>query len=175
MQADARPETHQDWSAYISRVVFEGEAELAARMRARPETAALLRRLEQLTAGARSLRLPASDLVHGDFVLNNVLVRDARPVLVDAAHAGKGTRAYDLVTLLMETAVGGDYTVPSLADQARIANEALAIVGRAGVLVCVACRMMHLLVFGEDNWRTQVPGTVAKCHAFLDDLERAVG
>jgi len=171
LQADARPNTDQDWSAYIHRVVFEGEAELAARMRARPETEALLRRLEQLTAPARDLPLPAEDLVHGDFVLDNVVVRGGQPYLVDTAHAGKGTRAYDLATLLMETTVGGDYSDPSVSDQRRLERECVAIIGRLGFLVCVACRVMHLLVFGGVHWGAEVPRTVAKCFAFLDSLE----
>jgi hypothetical protein len=171
LQADARPDTDQDWSAYIHRVMFEGEAELAARMRERPETNDLLRRLEQLTAAARDLQLQANDLVHGDFVLNNVLVRDGQPYLVDAAHAGKGTRAYDLATLLIETTVGGDYAAPSTSDQRRLERECVAIVGRLGCLVCVGCRIIHLLVFGGVHWGEEVPRTVTKCHAFLDSLE----
>lgn len=171
LQASARPETDQDWSAYIHRVVFEGEAELAARMRARPETAALLRRLERMTAGARDLRLPTDDLVHGDFVLGNMLVRDGAPYVVDAAHAGKGTRVYDLATLLMETAVGADYEPPSRADRRRLEREAVAIAGRDAFLVCVACRVMHLLLFGGVHWDEHVPETVARCEAFLDGLE----
>lgn len=173
LQADMRPRTDQDWSAYIQRVVFEGEADLAARMRSRPETAALLRRLERLTGDARDLRLPTTDLVHGDFVLNNMIVCGDTPYLVDAAHAGKGTRVYDLATLLMETTVGGDYISPSLVDQQRLHDGCVAIVGRAGLMVCVAGRMMHLLVFGGDDWGDHIPAMVARCDAFLDSLEDA--
>lgn len=170
-QADARPDTDQDWSAYIRRVVFEGEADLATRMRAQPDTAVLQLRLERMTADARHMSLPANDLVHGDFVLGNMLVRDDVPYLVDAAHAGKGTRAYDLATLLMETTVGGDCTPPTLADQRRLERECVALVGRLGFLVCVACRIMHLLVFGGVHWDEQVRRLVARCDAFLDSLE----
>ena len=148
LQANARPVTEQDWSAYIHRVVFEGEAHLTSRMRSRPETTGLLRRLDGMIADARDLRLPSTDLVHGDFAPNNMLVRGDQPYLVNAAHAGKGTRVYDLATLLMETTVGGDYTAPSIADRHRLERECVAIVGDLGFLVCVACRMMHLLVFG---------------------------
>lgn len=142
-------------------------------MRARPETAALQRRLEQLTAEAQGIRLPTDDLVHGDFVLNNMVVRDGQPYLLDTAHAGKGTRAYDLATLLMETTVGGDYVGPSIKDQRRLERESVALVGRPGFLVCVACRIMHLLVFGGVNWSDEVPRAVAKCVSFLDSLASA--
>ena len=109
--------------------------------------------------------------MHGDFVLNNMVVRDGQPYLLDAAHAGRGIRAYDLATLLMETTVGGDYVAPSVDDQRRLERECVAIVGRSGFLVCVACRIMHLLVFGGVNWSDDVPPAVAKCGAFLDSLE----
>ena len=155
LQADAQPQTDQDWSAYIQRVVFEGEADLAIRMRAHPVTATLQRRLEQMTAGA----------------LSNMLVRDDVPYVVDTAHAGKGTRAYDLATLLMETTVGGDHTPPSLVDQRRLERECVALVGREGFLVCVACRIMHLLVFGGVHRDEHVPRAVAGCNAFLDGLQ----
>lgn len=171
LQADIRPETPQDWSGYIHRVVFENGDGLAARMRGRPETAALLRRLEHLTSGFRGLRLPTADLVHGDFVLNNMIVRDDRVYLVDAAQAGKGTRAYDLATLLMETTVGGDYTTPALSDRRRLEQECVAIVGRPGLLICIACRMILLLVFGGDHWGDHIPPMVAGCETFLDGLE----
>lgn len=175
LQAGARPVSDQDWSGYIERCVFEGEADLAGRMRARPETATLQHRLEQITAEGRGIRLPTDDLVHGDFVLNNMVVRDGQPYLLDAAHAGKGTRAYDLSTLLMETTVGGDYVAPSIKDQRRLERESVAIVGRPGFLVCVACRIMHLLVFGGVNWSDDLPRAVAKCFSFVDSLASVRG
>jgi Ser/Thr protein kinase RdoA (MazF antagonist) len=171
LQADARPQTDQDWSSYVHRVVFSGEAGLAARMRAHAQTSVLFERLESLVRDARDLRLPTDDLVHGDFVLNNMLVRDGQPYLVDAAHAGKGTRAYDVATLLMETTVGGDYATPSIADQRRLERHGVAIAGRLGFLVCVACRIMHLLMFGGDHWSDEVAHAVTKCESFLDSLE----
>src|SRR3989442_4745425 len=175
MQAGARPVTDQDWSGYIERCVFQGAADLVARMRERPETATLQHRLEQLTGGTHGIRLPSDDLVQGDFVLNNIVVREGQPYLLDAAHAGKGTRAYDLATLLMETTVRDDYVAPSIKDQRRLERECVALVGRPGFLVCVACRIMHLLVFGGVNWSEEVPLAVAKCDAFLDSLESVRG
>lgn len=171
LQAGTRPETTQDWSRYIYRCVFEGEAGLAERMRARPETAVLQLRLEALVAPARGLALPVDDLVHGDMVLNNIVVRDGQPVLLDAAHAGKGTRVYDLATLLVETSVGREYVPPAPGVRLRLEQECLAVAGRGAFVVSVACRMMHLLVFGGVNWGDDVPDSVRRCHAFLDELE----
>lgn len=170
LQADVRPETDQDWSAYIHRVVFDGEADLVARMRARPVTAALLSRLERLTAGARSLRLPITDLVHGDFVLRNMLVADGSLRIIDTANVGKGTRAYDLACLLLETTVEDGWSDPTI-DPRRLEDACLALVGPAGLRVCLTGRMLHYLVFGL-SWRDYDPSElVAKCGSFIERYE----
>ncbi len=172
LQADLRPRTDHDWSRYIHRVLFEGEGGVVARMRERAETEDLWERLERVTAGARDLQLPTTDLVHGDFVLLNVLVGEGAPYLIDTAHVGKGTRAYDLATLLMETTVGDDWSDPSGTDRRRLQEKCLELVGRSELLLCVAVRMLDLIVFGLDHWETaKMPAMVAKCDAFLDSLE----
>lgn len=171
LQADMNPETEQDWSSYIHRVVFDGAGELTARMRARPVTAALLQRLEHLTADARSLRLPTTDLVHGDFVLRNMLVADGSLRIIDTAHVGKGTRAYDLAALLLETTAEDRWVDPPI-ESKRLEDECLAIVGPAGLGVCLVGRMLHYLVFGE-SWRDYDPSSlVARCASFIERYER---
>jgi hypothetical protein len=170
LQASVPPETDRDWSSYIHRVVFDGEADLLARMRARPMTAALLGRLERLTAGARSFRLPITDLVHGDFVLRNMLVADGSLRIIDTAHLGRGTRAYDLACLLLETTVEDGWTDPTI-DRRRLEDACVALVGPAGLRVCLVGRMLHYLVFGE-SWRDYDPSElVAKCGSFIERYE----
>ena len=170
LQANIAPETDRDWSSYIHRVVFEGEADLVARMRARSVTAALLGRLERLTAGARSLRLPTADLVHGDFVLRNMLVADGSLRIIDTAHLGRGTRAYDLACLLLETTVEDGWADATI-DRRRLEDACLALVGPAGLCVCLIGRMLHYLVFGE-RWRDQDPSElVVKCGSFIERYE----
>src|SRR6185503_13063659 len=132
--------TEADWSSYTHRVVFDGAADLVARMRARPVTAELLKRLEHLTADVRTLRLPTTDLVHGDFVLRNMLVADGALRIIDTAHIGKGTRAYDLACLLLETTVEDGWADPTI-DPRRLEDECLALVGPAGLRVCLVGRM----------------------------------
>lgn len=172
LQAGVRPESEQDWSSYIHRVVFEGEADLAARMRARPVTAALLGRLERLTEDARSLQLPNTDLVHGDFVLRNMLVADGSLRIIDTAHMGKGTRAYDLAALLLETTVENGWADPTI-DPKRVEAACLSIVGPVGLRVCLVGRMLHYLVFG-DSWKDYDPSSlVASCGSFIERYERS--
>ena len=161
LQADMHPVTQQDWSSYIHGVVFDGEADLVARMRSRRVTAELLTRLEHLTAGADSLALPTTDLVHGDFVLRNMLVSDGSLRIIDTAHVGKGTRAYDLACLLLETTVEDGWADPT-DDPRRVESECLAIVGPAELRVCIVGRMLHYLVFG-DSWRDYDPISMCSC------------
>jgi hypothetical protein len=171
LQEDMRPVTEQDWSSYIHDVVFNGAADLVPRMRARPVTAQLLARLERLTVDARSLRLPTTDLVHGDFVLRNMLVADGSLRIIDTAHVGKGTRAYDLACLLLETTIEDGWADPTV-DPLRVESECLSIIGPAELRVCLVGRMLHYLVFG-DSWRDYDPTTlVAKCGSFLERYER---
>jgi aminoglycoside phosphotransferase (APT) family kinase protein len=170
LQADVAPATDQDWSSYIHSVVFAGAADLVARMRARPVTAQLLARLERLTIDARSLRLPTTDLVHGDFVLRNILVDDGSLRIIDTAHVGKGTRAYDLACLLLETTIEDGWADPRL-DPQRVESECLSIIGEAQLRVCLVGRMLHYLVFG-DSWRDYDPSDlVAKCGSFIERYE----
>ena len=170
MQTDLRPVIEQDWSSYIHRVVFDGAGDLAARMRARPVTAELLGRLEGLTANARSLHLPTTNLVHGDFVLRNMLVSNGALRIIDTAHVGKGTRAYDLACLLLETTIEDGWADPTV-DPQRVESECLSIIGGAGLRVCLVGRMLHYLVFG-DSWQDHDPSDlVAKCGSFIERYE----
>jgi aminoglycoside phosphotransferase (APT) family kinase protein len=172
LQTGIAPDTEHDWSTYIHAVVFEGAADLVARMRARPVTAELLARLERLVADARSLRLPSTDLVHGDFVLRNMVVSDGGSLgIIDTAHLGRGTRAYDLACLLLETTVEDGWADADL-DPRRVEDECISIVGPAGLRVCLVGRMLHYLVFGDD-WRDYDPSDlVAKCGSFIERYEQ---
>lgn len=165
VQAGLQPRTDQDWSAYIHQVVFDQDPNGdLARLRSRPDTTRFAARLEELTAPARALELPSSDLVHGDFTPRNMLVRDGVPYLIDAAHAGKGTRAYDLAVLLIDS----QWSDPSGDAQQRVLDEALALVGTHGLRLCLAARMIVLMEWGGRHWPADVPRAVERCDALLD-------
>jgi hypothetical protein len=171
VQADRLPETRRNWSESVWRVVFAGGDGLADRMRGNPESARLLRRVEELTAGARALRLPSNDLVHGDFGLVNVLVRDGRCFVIDADHAGRGCRAIDLAELLTSATVGRYSPELLESDARRIKEECVALVSGTGLRVCVAATMMGLVAFALDH-STKASLYIARCHDLLDTLEQ---
>ncbi|MFB7763310.1 MULTISPECIES: phosphotransferase [Streptomyces] len=57
--------------------------------------------LDALVASFGQVELPSEDLVHGDFRLDNVLLRWGRVVaVIDIEALGSGTRAFDYATLL---------------------------------------------------------------------------
>ncbi|MFG2736317.1 phosphotransferase family protein [Streptomyces harbinensis] len=57
--------------------------------------------LDALVASFGQVELPSEDLVHGDFRLDNVLLRSGRvAAVIDTEALGSGTRAFDYATLL---------------------------------------------------------------------------
>ena len=108
--------------------------------------------------------------ISGDFVLRNMLVADGSVRIIDAAHVGKGTRAYDLACLLLETTTEDGWADPTI-DPQRVESECLSIVGEAELRVCLVGRMLHYLVFG-DSWNDYDPSDlVAKCGSFIERYE----
>jgi hypothetical protein len=171
LQAARRPDTWRNWSEAVWRIVFDGADGLAARMSKQPESARLLRRLEELTATARGLRLPSNDLVHGDFGPVNVLVRDGTCYVIDADHAGRGCRAIDLAELLASATVGRYSPELPDSDARRIKQECVTLVGTSGLHVCIAATMMGLIAFALDH-STRASLYVSRCHDLLDRLEK---
>lgn len=116
-QAGRNPDTDRDWSAYMRNVLWEEESGQVARLEARSETAAFVGRLRAMTDHLRDVRLPSEDLVHGDFTIENVLFDGPRAFVIDVEWLGKGTRAYDLATLLLD--VSTDESLASIATRRR--------------------------------------------------------
>lgn len=170
VQADLVPVTDRDWSAYARDTVFHGAFGFADRMRTARGSAELLRRLEDITRGTRDVGLATADVVHGDFTPHNLLLVEGKAVVVDAEFAGKGTRAYDLATLLHTVVTDGRVASGTTVVE-RLRSECERLVGADGLKLCVAARMMGVVAFGFDHWPADVDGYVGRCHAFLDLLD----
>jgi tRNA A-37 threonylcarbamoyl transferase component Bud32 len=167
-QADLVPDSGHDWSAYVRRTVFEDPAGDLARLRDHAATACLAADIARAVDPMRAVRLPENDLVHGDFTLRNVIVRDGRPYLVDAGHAGKGTRAYDLATFLVDEAQ------LSPGHRRRVLEECRSVGGTDGALICAVSRMIVLMEWGLRHWPpSDVPRAVERCEALIEELQGA--
>lgn len=167
-QAGLRPSTEWDWSSYVRRTLFEDGDGFATRMRTHPDTARLLRRIEAATAGLRADELPVSDVVHGDFTIENAVFREGVASVVDAEFSGKGTRAYDLATLLVDSAI--QVQPPDARIIGRLRDECLGLVGSRGLLLCASTRLVGLAAWGFDHWPADLPAFAGRCDGLLDSL-----
>ncbi|MBC8163443.1 MAG: phosphotransferase [Roseiflexaceae bacterium] len=148
-QADRNPTPQADWqhswSRYAHAVVFANESDWTARIRrATPATVQLLDGIAQLVAPFQSLVLPNTDIVHGDFSIENVLADHGRITgIIDMCYAGYGTRAIDLATLLHFAYVhdSGELVRQGLQQQIR------QLVDHAGLCVCLAYRIIAMLAW----------------------------
>lgn len=148
-----------DVSSWVSSILFEGwehwweTAEVAA--------PAISRRLHAFLAPAAGRRLPLADIVHGDYNLTNVLVTD-RVVsgVIDWDHAGLGSRAVDLASLLFEW------------HRLHLSGREVAVDGHARIVARI------ITVAGDAGLRSAVTyGAVARLalsaqRRKLDDLEQ---
>jgi hypothetical protein len=165
-QSDLQPEIDADWSQYVRRVVVEATSPHAPRLRTRADTSALLDRVLDMVARATASDLATADLVHGDLTLENTIVSEGAAYLIDAEFLGKGSRAYDLATLLVHASTGE--IGASAATITRLRAECVALVGLDGTLLCAATRILGLVDFGFDHWSTDIPRFIARANAFLD-------
>ena len=170
LQAGLAADHRRNWSRHIWRVIFETDPTVEARLEALPATAVVLDRVRALSRDLREVALPTSDLVHGDCVQDNVLIKDGTAYLIDAEHCGKGPRAHDLATLLFEATVGGHPLRPSTAGARSIAEECIAQIGREGLLLCVISTTIEFLAFGLDHWTADVPNVASRCGELLSAL-----
>lgn len=170
-QANQHIATEQNWSAYVWRVVFAGESGWAAALRGHsPATADLLAAVEALTRRYRGTRLPTADVVHGDFLPDNVLVLDGRvTAVIDFAAAGRGTRAIDLARLLVWS-----YDDLEAALRGRLIARIRDIAGVAGLAICLADQIIGLVAFMIDHRApADVERAIQQGWRLLDDLKTA--
>jgi Ser/Thr protein kinase RdoA (MazF antagonist) len=142
LQADVGPRLGEggwDISWWTGVVVFEGwEHWWDAAQAAAPQTS---RRLLRFLEPAWGHRLPATDLVHGDLNLTNLLgAHGAITGVVDWDDLGIGCRAADLAGLLLDwhrlRLAGGEGLAP--AGAGRLVRRIVEIVGEDGLRCVVA-------------------------------------
>jgi aminoglycoside phosphotransferase (APT) family kinase protein len=140
------PDPDQNWSQYAHAVVFADESgwrELIGGLSVR--TRALLEVIDEGTKPFAGENLPETDLVHGDFIPDNILVHDGTVVaVIDNTHFGRGTRAIDLAALIHYSRLYGYSAVV----QNRLVQEAKSMSPPPGVLaVCLSYRVMAMLAW----------------------------
>lgn len=137
------------WSLYAHEVVFANASDWAALLRrSTPATAQLLAGIERVVAPFEGLSLPNTDIVHGDFNIENVLAVQGRLTgVIDMLFAGYGTRAIDLATLL-HFAYTHDYG-PAVRE--RLQERIRAIIGHGGVCICLTYRIIAMVAWAIER------------------------
>jgi aminoglycoside phosphotransferase (APT) family kinase protein len=147
----------QDWAAYIWRSVFSDSSRWrAALARHSPDAQAAGDSIARLAAPFAGVRLADGDLVHMDFGLQNLLVRNGALVaVVDLEGIGRGAAAIDLVTLLF-SAHGNQAATERTLD--RLVAHALARDGGPVLSVCLAGALFDWCIYATGGWE---PAAVA--------------
>ena len=166
-QAGQASSPEQNWAAYVRAVVFAGESGWADSLRQHSAaTRSVLTRLERLVADKQSCCVQMDDIVHGDLVIDNVLVDGARVTgIVDWDAAGSDDRVLDLAKLLFSS-----YTNQPVRDLLRA--RILELRGRTSLEVHLAyCILAQLDWSIHHHAPAAVDDAVALAHTIMQDLE----
>lgn len=139
----------RDWSRYDHDVVFgDHNDNRAAVAQSSPEGARLVDILTRLTQDHEDVVVPSSDLVHGDFNPENILVADGQlTAVIDVEAIGRGSRLHDLATLLLYAWLWGDQDVTD-----RLTLECRTVAAPGWMEVTLSAVTVDLLAFGVRHW-----------------------
>ncbi len=153
-----------DWSRHARDVVFADASGWASALHAcSPQTRNLLHALQARARPFVATPLPTDDVVHGDFLPENVLVRDGRvAAVIDTAALGYGPRVLDLARVFMWWYADMDHAARRLLRE-RIA----AIATPAERAICLACQIIDVLAFVIEYHPGDVGAMVERGHAVL--------
>lgn len=166
LQAGRAISGEQDWSDYVTRVVFTGESGWAGSLRGHSgATLEVLGRIERAVAGKRGYRRVGDDIVHGDLGLGNLLAHGGRiSGIVDWDAAGCGDRALDLAKLFF-------YSYENAPIRERLRGRIVALAGHDGLCVYAAYTILAQLDWSIGHQpQSAVAEGVALAHAILGDL-----
>ena len=147
LQADQRRATDRvwpDWSRVMQDVIFAGASGWTELLQAHSlATRSLLAALYAVALPYAGAALSTTDIVHGDFLPENVLVRGGRVLaVIDFAQMGYGTRAHDLARVF----VWRYNDIPAL-PRRRLADHIAAITTPAERTICLAYAVIDVLAY----------------------------
>lgn len=168
-QNGLNPDPGYNWSSYVARCArneADGDPRPAVRRLGRPGVE-LIEHFDTVLSAYGEIRLPADDLVHGDFNTCNVIARDGEVRgVIDLEGFGSGTRAIDDAWLLREAYVRG--AEPTAIAVIRQAGEAVA--GPGVLAMCAAATAFDITRFQLAHDPAGLPAVIAGLHRMADDL-----
>lgn len=156
-----------DWSRHAREVVFAGASGWADALRTfSPASRAFLRLILDQARPFATTTLPTNDVVHGDFVAENVLVHDGHvAAVIDFAAAGCGTRVLDLARLLVWW-----YADMAVAQRERLLEQITAIATPAERAICMAYGLIDVIAYVIDHYPDDVASIVDRGSQIMDEL-----
>lgn len=156
-----------NWSRYAREVVFAGASGWTESLRTfSPATRGLLDALLERAQPFAVAPLSTADIVHGDFLPENVLVHDGRvAAVIDFAGAGCGTRAIDLARLLVWW-----HADMATAQRHRLCERLASIATPAEHAICVAFGVIDVLAFVIERYPSSVEAFVERGFRILEEV-----
>jgi aminoglycoside phosphotransferase (APT) family kinase protein len=157
----------QDWSWYVKDMLFSGDSSHTHAMaQFSQETSALAFEVKGLVAGLQGEPLRTTDIVHGDFVLGQVLFRGSGVGgVIDWDQVGHGDRTTDLAALWLSM-----MELPAPRDTVMAQMQSIATPGV--IKLCAAHKMLLTVGWHINKVGGDVPGAVAQARAGLELLRQ---
>src|SRR5262249_18599258 len=158
IQAGLRPDAVVDWSDWVRGSVLEGWDDMRAPVKAGfPLGDQIVAQADRIAAACAGTELPTADLVHGNLGLDNLLqTPHGGRVATDAQSAGRGSRVYDAVGVIL-TAAGAEESTPE--GEQLLIDYSLRVSGPEILALCMASTAISMAeAYLRHGRETDAPG-----------------
>jgi aminoglycoside phosphotransferase len=157
----------QDWSWYVMDMLFKGEStHTHALAQYSQETSSLAFEIKGLIAGLQGKVLRTTDIVHGDFVLPQILfVGPDVTGVIDWDQVGHGDRTTDLAALWLSV-----IDQPAARDQ--VMKHMLAVSDSQAIKICAAHKMFLNIGWTINKVGGDVPSAITQARTALELLRQ---
>lgn len=127
LQRDAAPEPDPEWPVKLVNLITKGDPSLdvhPVRLRAHPVGRAILRKTQLALDACHPRHLRSTDIVHGDFAPENLLVNNGHiSAVIDWEQSRAGDAAFDLAGMIYDIELGNKADPDVLAELYRSINS----------------------------------------------------
>ncbi len=139
IQAGLGKESDNNWSDYVYNVVYNDASGWKSNVSSySSESSELVSTIEVILAQFRDTVLPTNDVVHGDFLTDNILQNNGEIVsIIDFESSGKGCRAIDLAQLFVWSDIDLELRKVILDRMILVSNKSISIICLAYEMICI--------------------------------------
>jgi aminoglycoside phosphotransferase len=157
----------QDWAWYVKDLLYRGDStHTHALAQFSQETSALAFELKGLVAGLQDQPLRTTDIVHGDFVLAQVMFQGpAVSGVIDWDQVGRGDRTTDLMALWLSL-----INTPAARDA--IMQHTLSVSNAPAIKLCAAHKLFLNVGWTINKVGGDVPAAISQARSALELLRQ---